>query len=49
MMLFQRSGETTASTRSVTAIPQLLSMLEMATTNDELLVKIKDWTQLMNK
>lgn len=38
-----------ASTRSVTAIPQLLSMLEMATTNDELLVKIKDWTQLMNK
>jgi len=38
-----------ASTRSVTAIPQLLSMLEMASTNDELLVKIKDWTQLMNK
>ena len=35
------------STRSVTAIPQLLSMMDMASTNDELLAKIKDWSQLM--
>lgn len=35
------------STRSVTAIPQLLSMMDMASTNEELLVKIKDWAQLM--
>ncbi|MGN1021790.1 MAG: transcription termination factor Rho [Aristaeellaceae bacterium] len=37
------------SARSVTAIPQLLSMMEKAATNDELLVKIKDWVELMNK
>ena len=37
------------STRSVTAIPQLLSMMDKAATNDELLVKIKDWVELMNK
>ena len=37
------------SARSVTAIPQLLSMMDKAATNDELLVKIKDWVELMNK
>lgn len=36
------------STRSVTAIPQLISMMDKAATNDELLVKIKDWVGLMN-
>ena len=35
------------TTRSVTAIPQLLSMMDMASTNDELLAKLKDWSQLM--
>ena len=35
------------TTRSVTAIPQLLSMIDMASTNEELLNKIKDWSQLM--
>ena len=35
------------TTRSATAIPQLLSMMDMASTNDELLAKIKDWSQLM--
>ena len=35
------------TTRSVTAVPQLLSMMDMAATNDELLAKIKDWSQLM--
>lgn len=37
------------SLRSVAAIPQLLSMMEMASTNEELLVKMKDWAALMNK
>ena len=36
------------STRSVTAIPQLLSMMDMASTNEELLSKIKSWSQLMS-
>ena len=35
------------STRSVTAVPQLLAMMDMASTNEELLSKIKDWSQLM--
>lgn len=35
------------STRSATAIPQLLSMMDMASTNEELLTKIKSWSQLM--
>lgn len=35
------------TTRSASAIPQLLSMMDMAATNDELLAKIKDWSQLM--
>ena len=37
------------TTRSVTAIPQLLSMMEMTATNQELLAKLKDWSQLMAK
>ena len=36
------------TTRSATAIPQLLSMMDMASTNDELLSKIKDWSKLMS-
>ena len=35
------------TTRSAVAVPQLLSMMEMAPTNEELLSKIKDWSQLM--
>ena len=35
------------TTRSITAIPQLLSMMDMAATNEELLAKIKGWSQLM--
>ena len=36
------------TTRSATAIPQLLSMMDMASTNEELLTKIKSWSQLMS-
>lgn len=36
------------STRSVTAIPQLLSMMDKAGDNDELMVRIKDWVSLMS-
>ena len=37
------------STRSATAVPQLLSLMDKAETNDALLVKIKDWVALMEK
>lgn len=35
------------STRSVTAIPQLLAMMDKAGDNDELMLRIKDWVTLM--
>lgn len=35
--------------RSNAAIPQLLSMMDKAETNDALLIKIKDWVALMEK
>lgn len=38
-----------ASSRSATAIPQLMSMMDVASTNDELLLKIKDWNQMMDQ
>lgn len=38
-----------SSSRSATAIPQLMSMMDVAETNDELLVKIKDWNQMMDQ
>ena len=38
-----------AGSRSAAAIPQLLSMMEMAGSNEELLSKIKGWAQLSNK
>lgn len=37
------------STRSATAVPQLLSLMDKAETNDALLLKIKDWVALMEK
>ena len=37
------------STRSATAVPQLLSLMDKAETNDALLMKIKDWVALMEK
>ena len=37
------------NTSSAVAIPQLLSMMEKADTNAELLLKIKDWFALMNR
>lgn len=37
------------TTRAATAIPQLLSLMDKAETNDALLVKIKDWVALMDK
>lgn len=37
------------TTRASTAIPQLLSLMDKAETNDALLVKIKDWVALMDK
>ena len=37
------------STSSAVAIPQLLSMMDKADTNAELLLKIKDWFALMNR
>jgi len=37
------------STSSAVAIPQLLSMMEKADTNSELLLKMKDWFALMNR
>ncbi|MBQ8653555.1 MAG: transcription termination factor Rho [Clostridia bacterium] len=36
------------SARSVTAVPQLLSMMDKADGNDDLMLKIKDWVALMN-
>lgn len=37
------------STSSAVAIPQLLSMMEKAETNEALLLKMKDWFALMNR
>ncbi len=37
------------STSSAVAIPQLLSMMEKADTNEGLLLKMKDWFALMNR
>ena len=37
------------STSSSVAIPQLLSMMEKAETNEDLLLKMKDWFALMNR
>ena len=37
------------STSSAVAIPQLLSMMDKADTNADLLLKIKDWFALMNR
>ena len=38
-----------ANTSSATAIPQLVSMMDKASTNEELLLKMKDWFALMNR
>lgn len=38
-----------SSLRSASAVPQLMSMMDKAATNDELLLKIKSWVALMNK
>ena len=37
------------STHSATAIPQLLSMMDKASGNDELLAKIQEWVALLDK
>ena len=37
------------STSSAVAIPQLLSMMDKAETNEELLLKMKDWFAIMNR
>ena len=37
------------STSSAVAIPQLLSMMEKASTNKDLLLRMKDWFALMNR
>ena len=37
------------STSSAIAIPQLLSMMDKAETNEELLLKMKDWFAIMNR
>ena len=37
------------STPSSVAIPQLLSMMDKAETNEDLLIKMKDWFALMNR
>ena len=37
------------STSSAVAIPQLLSMMDKADTNADLLIKMKDWFALMNR
>ena len=37
------------STHSATAIPQLLSMMDKASGNDDLLAKIHEWVALMEK
>ena len=37
------------STSSAIAIPQLLSMMDKAETNEDLLLKMKDWFALMNR
>ena len=34
---------------SAVAIPQLISMMDKAETNADLLIKIKDWMALMNR
>lgn len=41
--------EMLASLRAVDMIPQLLSMLEKTTNNEDLLVRIKDWAALMKQ
>jgi len=41
--------EMLGSLRAVDMIPQLLSMLEKATNNEDLLVRIKDWAALMKQ
>ena len=38
-----------ASTHSASAIPHLLSMMDKASGNDELLAKIQEWVALMEK
>ena len=35
------------ATQSVQAVPQLMDMMDKAATNDELLLKLKDWVALM--
>ena len=37
------------SVSSTTAVPQLLSMMDKAATNSDLLLKMKDWFALMSK
>lgn len=41
--------EMLGSLRAVDMIPQLLSMLEKTTNNEDLLVRIKDWAELMKQ
>lgn len=41
--------EMLGSLRAVDMIPQLLSMLEKTTNNEDLLVRIKDWAALMKQ
>ena len=43
------SNEMLGSLRAVDMIPQLLSMLEKTTNNEDLLVRIKDWAALMKQ
>ena len=38
-----------SASRSAQAIPQLMSMIDVAPTNDELLVKIKEWNKMMDQ
>jgi len=37
------------TTSSAVAIPQLISMMEKTETNEQLLIKMKDWFALMNR
>ena len=37
------------TTSSAVAIPQLISMMEKAPTNKDLLLRMKDWFALMNR
>lgn len=45
----KRIHEMLGSLRAVDMIPQLLSMLEKTTNNEDLLVRIKDWAALMKQ